>query len=165
MKWLDGIGAAGMAATVALTGLAPAISAPLVTRNIPTAQTEVVQIQDGYKWKRKSSNSGNNDMRRNGNWDGRDDSSWNKGNNNSGWYKGHRGYRYKRPGYRYHDGFWFPAGAFVAGAIIGGAIANQNVNGGNAHVEWCYDRYRSYRASDNTFQPNNGPRQQCRGPY
>ncbi|MGV3652562.1 MAG: BA14K family protein, partial [Devosia sp.] len=27
------------------------------------------------------------------------------------------------------------------------------------------DRYRSYRASDNTFQPYNGPRQQCVSPY
>lgn len=37
--------------------------------------------------------------------------------------------------------------------------------GGNAHVRWCYNRYRSYRASDNTFQPYNGPRRQCRSPY
>ncbi|MFC6486905.1 BA14K family protein [Nitratireductor sp. GCM10026969] len=34
-----------------------------------------------------------------------------------------------------------------------------------AHVGWCYDRYRSYRASDNTFQPYNGPRRQCVSPY
>ncbi|TPN81518.1 BA14K family protein [Mesorhizobium sp. CU2] len=34
-----------------------------------------------------------------------------------------------------------------------------------AHVEWCYDRYRSYRAWDNTFQPNYGPRKQCWSPY
>jgi hypothetical protein len=35
----------------------------------------------------------------------------------------------------------------------------------NAHIRWCYDRYRSYRAYDNTFQPYNGPRQQCYSPY
>ena len=34
-----------------------------------------------------------------------------------------------------------------------------------AHVNWCYNRYRSYRAYDNTFQPYNGPRQQCWSPY
>jgi len=34
-----------------------------------------------------------------------------------------------------------------------------------AHVQWCYDRYRSYRASDNSFQPYRGPRQQCYSPY
>ena len=35
----------------------------------------------------------------------------------------------------------------------------------SAHVRWCYDRYRSYRAWDNTFQPNYGPRKQCWSPY
>lgn len=34
-----------------------------------------------------------------------------------------------------------------------------------AHIRWCYDRYRSYRAWDNTFQPYNGPRRQCWSPY
>lgn len=34
-----------------------------------------------------------------------------------------------------------------------------------AHYDWCQARYRSYRASDNTFQPYNGPRRQCRSPY
>ena len=34
-----------------------------------------------------------------------------------------------------------------------------------AHVQWCYDRYRSYRVWDNTFQPNYGPRRQCISPY
>ena len=34
-----------------------------------------------------------------------------------------------------------------------------------AHYNWCFNRYRSYRASDNTFQPYNGPRRRCRSPY
>jgi hypothetical protein len=37
--------------------------------------------------------------------------------------------------------------------------------GMNAHVAWCYDRYRSYRAYDNTYQPLRGPRRECRSPY
>ena len=88
-----------------------------------------------------------------------------------GFYRGHRGYRDRRPGYRYHNGYWFPPAAFIAGAIIGGAIAAQEPpiryrpRGGNAHVDWCYARYRSYRAYDNTFQPYNGPRRQCNSPY
>ena len=89
---------------------------------------------------------------------------------NDAFYNGHRGYRQQRRGYRQHNGFWFPPAAFIAGAIIGGAIGNQSPPvrvrpGGNAHVEWCYDRYRSYRASDNSFQPYNGARRQCRSPY
>jgi hypothetical protein len=35
----------------------------------------------------------------------------------------------------------------------------------NAHVSWCYHRYRSYRARDNSFQPYHGPRRQCVSPY
>lgn len=87
------------------------------------------------------------------------------------YYRGHRGYRDYRPGYRRHGGYWFPPAAFITGAIIGGAIASQPAprtrvrDYGSAHVDWCYDRYRSYRASDNTFQPYNGPRRQCRSPY
>ncbi|EJJ28432.1 BA14K family protein [Rhizobium sp. CF142] len=37
--------------------------------------------------------------------------------------------------------------------------------GGNGHVRWCYARYRSYRAYDDTFQPYHGPRQACVSPY
>ncbi|HEV7252318.1 MAG TPA: BA14K family protein [Mesorhizobium sp.] len=36
---------------------------------------------------------------------------------------------------------------------------------GNAHVDWCYSRYRSYRAYDNTYQPYHGGRRQCWSPY
>ncbi|SES39124.1 BA14K family protein [Rhizobium sp. NFR03] len=46
-------------------------------------------------------------------------------------------------------------GGLAAGAIIGGAIASQNRSS-------CAARYRSYRASDNTYQPNSGPRRVCR---
>jgi hypothetical protein len=68
---------------------------------------------------------------------------------------------------------WYPLAAFGLGAIIGGAIASQPQPApvyrgrvlSNAHVRWCYSKYRSYRASDNTFQPYNGPRRQCRSPY
>lgn len=84
------------------------------------------------------------------------------------YWNGHRGYREYRRGYRRHGDYWFPLAAFATGALITGAIINsQNrvYRGGDAHVQWCYDRYRSYRASDNTFQPYNGPRQQCVSPY
>ena len=91
-----------------------------------------------------------------------------------GWYRGYRGYPHYRDGYRYYNGYWFPLAAFGAGAIIGGAIASEPryyatpAPGGDInprHFEWCAARYRSYRAFDNTFQPNSGPRQQCYSPY
>jgi hypothetical protein len=84
------------------------------------------------------------------------------------YYNGHRGYREYRRGYRRHGDFWFPLAAFAAGAIIAGAIANDAppvYASGNAHVRWCYNRYRSYRAYDNTYQPYDGPRRQCYSPY
>jgi len=46
-----------------------------------------------------------------------------------------------------------------------GPVYRRHVNRGSAHVSWCYDRYRSYRAWDNTFQPYHGPRRQCWSPY
>ena len=35
----------------------------------------------------------------------------------------------------------------------------------DADANWCAERYRSYRPSDNTFQPIRGPRRQCVSPY
>ncbi len=93
--------------------------------------------------------------------------------NNDVYWRGHRGYREPRPGYKRHGDYWFPLAAFATGMIISGAIANSAPPppapayrvSGNAHVNWCYNQYRSYRASDNTFQPYNGPRKQCVSPY
>lgn len=80
-----------------------------------------------------------------------------------GWYNGHRGYRERRSGYRYHNGYWFPLAAFATGAIIGGAM-NARPAYGTSHQQWCASRWKSYRASDNTYQPYNGPRRQCVSP-
>lgn len=86
--------------------------------------------------------------------------------NDGAYYNGHRGYRSYRPGYRQHNGVWFPLAAFATGAIIGGAVAQQpRASVGGSHVQWCANRYRSYRAYDNSYQPNNGPRRACNSPY
>lgn len=82
-----------------------------------------------------------------------------------GYYNGHRGYRERRSGYRYHNGYWFPLAAFATGAIIGGAIANQPRASGSSHYQWCANRYRTYRASDNTYVPRAGVRATCVSPY
>ena len=34
-----------------------------------------------------------------------------------------------------------------------------------AHISWCRSNYRSYRISDDTFQPRHGPRQRCLSPH
>jgi hypothetical protein len=35
-----------------------------------------------------------------------------------------------------------------------------------SHEEWCFARYRSYQAEDNSYQPfAGGPRRQCQSPF
>ena len=152
-KVLSGFMATALAASFALGAALPAAAAPAFVPKAPEASADIQQIQYDGNWRRHQ-----RPMRMARRGDGY-------------YFNGHRGYRDYRPGYRRYNDWWFPAGAFVAGAIIGGAL-NQppppryvQPAYGNAHVQWCYDRYRSYRASDNTFQPNNGPRRQCNSPY
>ena len=96
-----------------------------------------------------------------------------RGNHNHGrnYYNGYDRRYYKQ---KDNDDAWVPLAILGAGAlIIGGAIAANNNNNrvqansgiNPRHFQWCYDKYRSYRSSDNTFQPYNGPRQQCYSPY
>jgi hypothetical protein len=167
------------AAVIAVTGVAATSSIASAGPSMPVVAapaSNLIQVQGDGRWggrggeemlRRKWRNGG--DYRRGGFYV----------QNGRGWYNGHRGYRNYRNGYRRHGDWWFPAGAFIAGAIIGGALADpgptyyeprpvyRRVYRGysNAHVQWCFDRYRSYRAYDNTFQPYHGPRQQCYSPY
>lgn len=50
----------------------------------------------------------------------------------------------------------------VTGAITGSA---DTVYDNAPHVEWCRNRYNSYRAYDNTYQPYNGRRRRCQPPF
>jgi len=174
-KFLSALCATALTASVAITGALPASAASAYVPKAPAPAVEhsdVVKVQD-YRWRRGGPNFGNDRVNRNirrsaRNWDG-PRRNWD-GPRRGGWHNGHRGYHRKRHRHdRYYNGFWFPAAAFLGGAIVGGAIANSGpryyAGGGDAHVQWCYDRYRSYRASDNTFQPYNGPRRQCVSPY
>jgi hypothetical protein len=140
---------AGLAFAIAATSLAPAMAAPIYQPNAPVVSSDLVQVQSRRYDNRRFDNR--NRFERRG---------------NNAYFNGKRGYRQQRRGYREYNGFWFPAGAFIAGAIIGGAIANDRGNSNvSAHVDWCYDRWMSYRAADNTYQPSRGSRQQCYSPY
>lgn len=90
---------------------------------------------------------------------------------NNYFYNGFRGYRHHRPGWRHYQGWWFPPSAFSFGFSVNpprydrydrydrrGRLSAR-------HIAWCEANYRSYRRSDNTFQPYNGPRRQCVSPY
>ena len=86
------------------------------------------------------------------------------------YYNGYRGYRARRPGYRYYNGWWFPGAAFALGAIIGQGLATPAPAAPGyglpvAHYRWCEAKYRSYWPQNNTFQPYHGPRRACVSPY
>ncbi len=153
-KLLSGLCASALTVAVGLTGVIPANGAPLYMPSTVEAQPpEVIKVQDQIFWQLRRGKQGSRLHNRRIN---RHES------RNHRRHHRHRHYRHRRD-----NDAWIP-GAFIAGALIGGAIANSNnvySGGGSAHVQWCYDRYRSYRASDNTFQPYNGPRRQCNSPY
>jgi hypothetical protein len=154
------------ALAVTVTGLAPVQAMPVVAPQAAASQNlPVVDVQfrdrddrrDFRRWqnRREERREIRREIRR------------------DGYYNGHRGYRERRAGYRYHNGFWFPLAAFGAGAIIGGAISQPQrvvpVRPGrytSAHYAWCENRYRTYRAADNTFVANSaGERRFCNSPY
>ncbi len=189
-KFLSSLCASAFAMTFpTVAGIPQASAVPLVVPAAPSAPANVHNVQGewwmgsrgggmggggwgGPAWRGGGGWHGGGGWNRG--WQGRPgwNGGWNRGwrgGNNWAYYNGHRGYRYYRPGYRYYNNFWFPGAAFATGAIIGGIIANSQpayrYGGGSAHERWCYNRYRSYRAWDNTFQPYNGPRQQCYSPY
>ncbi|MDE1992997.1 MAG: BA14K family protein [Rhizobiaceae bacterium] len=151
-----------ISAAVALTSLTPSFAMPMMTAPVAASDKAVPADVQQVQWRHYGGYGG---------YRGGYYPRYYHGG--GGWYGGYRGYPAYRHGYRYYDGYWYPLAAFGAGAIIGGAIASQpryyapapaaGIN--PRHVEWCEARYRSYRAYDNTFQPNNGPRQQCYSPY
>ncbi|MGE7371264.1 BA14K family protein [Neorhizobium sp. NPDC001467] len=146
-----------VAFTVTVTGLVPAhafqMPAPVAVQTSNSAQvTDVQYLRNERRWDRRM------DRRAERRWDRRMD-------RRAGWYNGHRGYRDRRAGYRYHNGYWYPLAAFAAGAIIGGAASRPTVSSSSAHVRWCSERYRTYRASDNTYVPRAGVRAVCNSPY
>ncbi|HEV2898130.1 MAG TPA: hypothetical protein VGX71_09900 [Pseudaminobacter sp.] len=107
MQLLPGICATALVATLALPISLPANATPVFLLKAQTAQSHIIQIRDGVRWRRNF-----------------------------------RGFRHHRHGFREHNGFWFPGGAFIAGAIIGSAIANSNNYYGGYDYE---DRYYGRR--------------------
>lgn len=188
-KFLSGVLAVAMSAAFGIASVVPAGAAPMAAPSVPAAFQDVQKVQE-WRWRRHGNRMNSDHMRyslgernfsgrewrrwrgdnwRGNNWRG-DDWRGDRWRGHGGYWRGHRGYRSWRHGYREYDGWWYPLAAFSAGAIIGSAIINQprviyGESGGSSHTQWCYNRYRSYRAYDNTFQPYNGPRRQCYSPY
>ncbi|QCJ00825.1 BA14K family protein [Agrobacterium larrymoorei] len=52
----------------------------------------------------------------------------------------------------------------IAGpATIQTAAVSEDISGSD-HVQWCMERYSSYRVEDNSYQPFSGPRKKCLPP-
>lgn len=117
-----------------ITSFVPAQAFPTAV-TITSISSDVQQVRDSKNIRRKHARRGNHYERRNG--------------------RRHHYSNHRRYGHRNNAGAII--GGFAAGAIIGGAIASQNRN-----ERSCAARYRSYRASDNTYQPYSGPRRVCR---
>jgi hypothetical protein len=151
---------------------APANPLPLAERSAPRAEAPIETVQ--YRQRRHYRNGGGRNWGGDRHWRG--DRGW---RGNRGWrgdrgWRGGRDYRWNR-GYRryYDDGFYGGTGIYFglglpAYRYVDPYVAPRPVyraRRAGSHVEWCYNRYRSYRASDNTFQPYHGPRRQCYSPY
>ncbi|MEW6633244.1 MAG: BA14K family protein [Pseudomonadota bacterium] len=176
----SGLLALGLAAGATAPSLAGPILQPDLSTATSTAAPAVIPVRDSwaggndrqmYDWRfrrggdfrwRNGGNFGNRHFSRN----------WNGGGD----------WRWRHRHHRYYDG----GDAAILGLGLGlglGGLAYDNYYDpyydpypryyqprrvyrvSSAHVRWCYDRYRSYRAWDNTFQPNYGPRRQCISPY
>jgi hypothetical protein len=110
---------------------------------------------------------------------------WGDGSSNGvrrGGGRHHHHHRNHHGGYRHHGG-WY--GGFGPGWRGWGGWGGPNIGVvveipiypryrpiyrkaygvGSVHHGWCAQRYRSYRAWDNTFQPYSGPRRYCISPY
>ena len=173
-----------------VTGMtAPSLAAPLMPMNQSSSLTTPEIGAQSIQWHRR--HGGNN--WRGGNWRGGRNwhgNNWRGGN----WHGRHwRGNNWRRYGwndnwrYPYYGGgssIYFGLGVPYFGLGLGVPYYNYGDpyyyaprrfyaprryyrSGGlsSAHINWCYNRYRSYRSWDNTFQPYNGPRQQCWSPY
>jgi hypothetical protein len=174
----SGLIALGVAAGVSAPAFAVPIAAGLNPAAVPAAQdrgTGIVLIQREFRGDGRYSRRGDGRRYWRRNWDRgdrwRDRRHWRgdryRGGNryrrhyrrgwyDNDWYGGSGIYlNFGLPAYNYYDPYYAPR--YAPRRVYRG--------GGSAHVQWCYNRYRSYRAYDNTFQPYNGPRQQCWSPY
>ena len=79
-----------------------------------------------------------------------------------GYLNGYKGYRHPRPHYaRYMDGWYYPEAAFKD-EVKSDVVVKEHASSLPAkHIHYCQTHYKSYRLSDNSFQPYHGPRQQC----
>ncbi|WFU10103.1 BA14K family protein [Rhizobium sp. CB3090] len=78
--------------------------------------------------------------------------------NHNRWHEGHKFHGFD--GYYDDDS---DSGVLFKSFVTGTLFDRQRTEGYyDSHAQACADRYPSYRASDNTYQPSHGPRRECR---
>ena len=137
-------------ATVSAAAMLPLAQSALSETN--AANTGIVEI----KHKRKR-NKWNND--------------WNFRNNRC--FDSYYGCRYNRSHYR--NGVFLNLPLIIGGGFAAQDYYDNNDNGygndvyyeggGNSHVQWCLNRYRSYNPRTNTWLSYSGQFRQCYSPY
>jgi len=148
------ISAVCAATFMASANIAPAAASPLVSPPRPEANQSLIQTKSRC---RRCYRSGNRYYSK------RHYSNRRYSNRH---YKKRR-YSYRRYPNYYNYGWWGIPGVVIGGAIVGSLLYQPPYyrSYGDGHIEWCYRHYRSYRPSDNTFQPYHGPRRPCISPY
>lgn len=148
----------GLIAVGLIVGLATPLVAGPMPQSIPVApaaDTGLIQVRDSW--------AGGNDRNRSNIW--RHHRGWRGDHWRGGRHHWRGGRDYWR--YRHHRRHYRGSGLYFGLGVVPGVYygTRHHYRSGSAHVRWCYDRYRSYRAWDNTYQPYHGPRRQCRSPY
>ncbi len=156
--------ALGLAAGLSTAAVAAPMPLPMPPAPSSTATPEIIPAR--AEWAGTQQRENPNYWKRNRrHWQG------DRGRHNN-WNRHYRDdWRWRRNYPRYYggSGVFFGLGGLGIGPAYDYYYAPRRTyrvyRGSNAHVRWCYAHYRSYRASDNTFQPYHGPRRQCRSPY
>ncbi len=144
-------------------GIAPATGTDRlpVQNAIADASTPLSAIEVG-RWERRGDYRHRRHARRG--W--RNDDRWRHGRH---WRRHWNDDRWRHRRHRYGSGIYLnfnvPSYNYVEPRYYAPRRIYRGGGLSRTHVEWCYDRYRSYRASDNSFQPYHGWRKQCWSPY
>jgi hypothetical protein len=73
----------------------------------------------------------------------------------------------------FHRGYYYERNWWILPLIVDGRIVSDRYEGdhgdhsayGNRHLQWCRDRYRSYKPRTNTWLSYGGRVRQCISPY
>jgi hypothetical protein len=158
----SGLAALGLVAGLALPAMAGTMPQPMPITPDNSLTTQITPVRDdsygNWRWRRNNQQMRYH-YRNRGDYYRRD---WNRRNWNH------------RRNFRHYNGSGFYFGLGGLGMGLGAPVYREYIAprrvyrygpSSSAHVQWCYSRYRSYRAYDNTFQPYNGPRRPCYSPY